>query len=91
MLFNIFITLKRIIIFTKGVSMRLTKEEFWEINELEQALSIVESLSRLLYENYDLINEYPQNDIVVLLEILFEKVKYLSDKFENFASCLIKK
>lgn len=70
--------------------MKLTKEEFWKINDVEHACIVVKSLSRLLYENYESVNENSYNDSFILIEILFEKIKIMENKLNDLTSCLIK-
>jgi hypothetical protein len=62
--------------------MKLTKEEFWKMNEVDSAISVVEDLARILID----YNGEKSN----LINILHEKIAIMTNKFENFASCLIK-
>lgn len=62
--------------------MKLSKEEFWEMNEVDSAISVVEDLARILID----YNGEKSN----LINILHEKIVIMTKKFEDFASRLIK-
>lgn len=62
--------------------MKLSKEEFWKMNEVEIAISIVEDLTKIL------IDYHGEKDN--LINILHEKITIMTNKFDDFTSCLIK-
>ncbi len=61
--------------------MKLTKEEFWKMNEVDIAISIVEDLAKILID----YNGEKGN----LINILHEKITMMEDKFDDFTSCLL--
>jgi hypothetical protein len=62
--------------------MKLTKEEFWEMNEVHFLVDKVVDLSKILLEY--------EGEKELLIEILFKKIKIMENKFDDFTSCLIK-
>jgi hypothetical protein len=67
---------------TKGIKMKLSKEEFWKMNEIDSAISVVEDLAKILLD----YNGEKSN----LINILHEKIAIMTNKFDDFISCLIK-
>lgn len=62
--------------------MKLTKEEFWEMNEIDFLINTVVKLSEILFKY--------EGEKESLIDILLEKAKLLENKFDKFSSCLIK-
>lgn len=70
-------------ILTYGAKMKLSTEEFSKMIELEGMINVIVNLSELLFQ-YNGEKEF-------LMDILFEKIKIMENKFDDFTSCLIKK
>jgi hypothetical protein len=61
--------------------MKLTKEEFWKMNEVHFLVDKIVNLSKILLEY--------EGEKELLIEILFEKIKILEKELDDFTSCLI--
>lgn len=69
--------------------MEITREVFDKINELDEAFSPIETLSRVLklYDNLD--NEIEYMDKVVLIYLLSEKILEMKYCLNNFTTFLM--
>ena len=70
--------------------MKITREVFDNINELDENFSTVETLSRVLTLYEDINNEIENNDRVIIINLLFEKILVLKNQINNFTSVLMK-
>lgn len=62
--------------------MEFSKEEFWKMNEVDIAISVVENLAEVLIDY--------NGEKGHLINILHEKIAVMTNKFDDFTSCLIK-
>lgn len=61
--------------------MKLSKDEFWKMNEVNFLVDKVVNLSEILLKY--------EGEKEILIEILFEKIKIMENEFDEFTSSLI--
>ena len=71
--------------------MKITREIFDKMNELDETFSNVETLSRVLTLYEDINNEIQNYDRVILIELLFEKILVMKNQLDAFTSLLLPK